>query len=192
MSVKKKKRGRPSVGSDKLTADSIIATAREQMLQHGQKLSIRGLARELNVDPMAIYYYFENKNALLEAVATNIMDDIYTPDRNKPWEEELEKLCSSYLALLRDHPGLLETLLAMASSGLRHGDVFQTRFEIAVDAIGLAPETKNVALDLLVDYLHGFALAIHLSKDANKVNISDMQKPFALYLRALRYSLANT
>ncbi len=67
MSVKKKKRGRPSVGSDKLTADSIIVTAREQMLQHGQKLSIRGLARELNVDPMAIYYYFENKNALLEA-----------------------------------------------------------------------------------------------------------------------------
>ncbi len=186
MSVNERKRGRPPEGDDKLSAEAIIAAAQEQMLQHGQKLSIRGLARTLDVDPMAIYHYFANKNALLEAVAVNIMEGIYTPDGTQPWEGELEKLSMSYLALLRDHPGLLETLLSMLSSGLKHAEVFSARFDVAVAPLDLDPDTQRAALDLLVDYLHGFALALHTATDDDTIDIRGMQKPFALYIRALR------
>ncbi|MEM6530496.1 MAG: TetR/AcrR family transcriptional regulator [Chloroflexota bacterium] len=192
MNVNDRKRGRPPEGSERLSAETIVAAAKDQMLQQGQKLSMRGLARQLNVDTMAIYYYFENKNTLLGAVAVNIMEDIYMPDGSGQWEDELEKLSVSYVSLLRDHPGLLETLLSMAGAGMGHVAVFRARFTVAVSNLDMDEETQEAALDLLVDYLHGFALAIHASTDANQVSISQMAGPFQLYIRALRHIASKT
>ncbi|MEL6149182.1 MAG: TetR/AcrR family transcriptional regulator [Chloroflexota bacterium] len=188
MGVNDRKRGRPPEGDDRLSAEMIVETAKAQMLQQGQKLSIRGLARQLTVDAMAIYHYFENKNALLEAVAVNIMEEIYMPDESGTWKVELEKLCVSYVVLLRDHPGLLETLLNMTGSGLQHADVFRGRFEVAIASLELPTDTQQAALDLLVDYLHGFALAIHASAGTNSIEVTRMQAPFALYIRMLRHA----
>lgn len=191
MGVKNKKRGRPPEGDGNLSASTIISVARDQMLQKGKKVSIRALARALEVDPMAIYHYFENKNALLEAVATDIMGQIYTPDPSQPWEDELEKLSESYITLLANHPGLLETFIGITNIGIGHVHVFQTRFDIVVNSIGLDQVTKDAALDLLVDFLHGFALAIHTSSDVNEPDISSMKKPFSLYIKALRNSVSD-
>ncbi len=74
------------------------------------------LASSLNVDAMAIYHYFSNKNSLLEAITTSLIEDIYEPKVSDSWKLELNELCSSYLTLLNNYPGLLETLLTMSST----------------------------------------------------------------------------
>lgn len=183
----RKKRGRPSRGDNKLTRELIVTAAREWMLRENKRLSIRGLANHLNVDPMAIYHYFDNKAALLEAVTISIMQGIYMPGSHESWQIELEKLCKSYLSLLRDHPGLLETLLSMGAAVPGPAQVFTKRFNLAIAPLALDDDLKKAALDLLVDYLHGFALAIHCTKDKSTVDIRNMERPFALYLRSLEH-----
>ena len=157
------------------------------MLQETTTPSMRALARRLDVDPMALYHYFDNKAALLEAVTISIMQEIYMPDaRNKDWQLELKKLCTSYLNQLSKHPGLLESLLSMGMAGRGPVEVFERRFNIAISSLAIEADIKKTALDLVADYLHGFALAIHCSGDDLKPNIHDMEKPLALYFRTLR------
>lgn len=186
MSVNPKKRGRPSRGGSKLTREAIVTSAREWTLKENRKLSIRALASHLEVDPMAIYHYFANKTALLEAITVSIMQGIYMPDRNGSWQVELKKLCRSYLTLLRDHPGFLETLLSMGEAVEGPAGVFRERFDMTVSTLNMEKRRKMAALDLIVDYLHGFALAMHCAVDKSTLNISAMEEPMELYLSMLQ------
>ncbi|MDT5424117.1 TetR/AcrR family transcriptional regulator [Morganella morganii] len=62
--------GRPAHRGSKLTAENILSEAGKLLQEQGKVPSIRVLAAQLQVDPMAIYYYFRNKQALLEAIGT--------------------------------------------------------------------------------------------------------------------------
>lgn len=53
-------------------------------------------------------------------------------------------------------------------------------------AINLNEENTENALNLLVDYLHGFALAMKCSKQENQLSIAMITDPLYLYGRALR------
>lgn len=128
MSVKDKKRGRPLAEGKALSQELIIQAAKLQMKESRKVPSIRALASSLNVDAMAIYHYFKNKQALLEALTCSLVDEIYEPSCDEQWQTELQKLSVSYLQLLDDYPGLLTVLLSMDSVG--PAEVFQTRFEV--------------------------------------------------------------
>lgn len=86
MSVNEKKRGRPTAKQSQLSAESILESAKLLMKKDGKIPSVRLLATQLDVDPMAIYYYFKNKNALLEALTTSLVEDIYQPQANEDWQ----------------------------------------------------------------------------------------------------------
>ena len=45
-------------------------------------------------------------------------------------------------------------------------------------------QTKN-ALDLLVDYLHGYALALNCNPDRTELTIEMLEKPLSLFCLAL-------
>ena len=186
MSVKQKKRGRPGRDSDGLNCEAIVSGAKQWLLQENKKLSIRALANHLEVDPMAIYHYFANKAALLEAITVSIMQDLYEPGTGDNWKMEITQLCGSYLTLLRDHPGLLETLLSMGEAAEVPADVFSERFYLAITPLELRDEQKKAALDLLVDYLHGFALALQCTAKKSNLELSAIEESLALYLRALQ------
>ncbi|MEO0561855.1 MAG: TetR/AcrR family transcriptional regulator, partial [Chloroflexota bacterium] len=187
MSVNGKKRGRPRKGGDHLTDAAIIAAVRQQMFVEKKKITMRGLARRLDVDPMAIYHYFENKNALLEAVAVDVMDELYTPIGVESWETELEKLSLSYLTLLRGHPGLLEAMLRLLNDKRSNpAMVFRERFTRAIADLGLNAKTEQAALNLLVDYLHGVALAHQTSDERSQPDSEQFERTFALYTRSLK------
>ena len=182
MTVKQKKRGRPVHARDRLSAESIVLCARILLLEDGKVPSIRKVAGELNVDPMAIYHYFSSKAVLLEAVTISLVEDIYKPTGSENWQAELQQLCESYISLLKDHGGLLETLLSMSAEG--PAQVFAERFYIALSPLKLNKDELKDALDLLVDYLHGFALAMHCNT-TQTLDISFMQGPLAFYMKAL-------
>lgn len=159
MIVNEKKRGRPKGKQNQLSAEAILQQAKALMRSDGKIPSIRKLASNLDVDAMAIYHYFTNKNALLEAITCSLIADIYQPDDTSDWKHELLTLCHSYVSLLHDYPGLLETLLSMNSTS--PAQVFIQRFEQIVSPLALSDTASKNALDLLVDYLHGFALALN-------------------------------
>ena len=183
MTVKDKKRGRPSGKSSQLNTQSILDCAKAMMREEGKIPSIRKLATQLSVDAMAIYYYFENKNALLEAITTSLIEDIYEPQYND-WQQDLTELSKSYVSLLCTYPGLLETLLGMTSTSPAH--VFSERFESIVQPLNLTAEDLKNALDLLADYLHGFALAMNCQNGDAGLTVENLLGPIKLYCHALK------
>lgn len=186
MSVKTKKpvkkRGRPVVTKGQMSTEKIVLKAKELLKEDGKIPSIRKLASALNIDAMAIYYYFDNKNALLEAVTVSLIDAIYDPVVSTNWRKELRTLCLSYLQLLCDHPGLMETLLGMSSVG--PAGVFIERFERALLPLQLVAEHQKLALELLVDYLHGYALALNCQPEAT-LTVEQLDGPLNFYMDAL-------
>ncbi len=181
MSVNDKKRGRPSGKGSQLSQAVIIAQAKSLMQAEGKTPSIRKLASALNVDAMAIYHYFKNKDALLEAITVSLITEVYEPDGQQDWQSELEQLSHSYLVLLGQYSGLLETLLTMKSAG--PAQVFIERFNFVVAPLCLQEATRIDALGLLVDYLHGFAFAM---KCSNGTLTIDMCKgALGLYCRGI-------
>ena len=183
MSVKNKKRGRPSKTGKTLSAEAVVKSAVGLLRQSGKVPSIRQIACALNVDPMAIYYYYPNKATLLEAVAVDLMESIYEPDGYESWQTELMYLCDSYLELLRDHAGLLDTMLSMSSFG--PAQIFNSRFHTIISPLKLATSDMKDALDLLVDYLHGFVLSVRCNKGECPPTVDMTRGPIKLVINAL-------
>ncbi len=183
MAVNEKKRGRPKGLKNKLTSSGILNRVKKLMRSEGKVPSIRKLAAALNVDAMAIYYYFSNKSELLEAVTTSLIKEIYEPMGNESWQNALILLCKSYLKLLKEHPGLLETLLTMESEG--PSEIFIQRFYIALKPLNLDVTVLKNALDLVVDYLHGFALAMNCNPEDEHLNIDSIDGPLDFYIKAI-------
>ncbi|PCK31147.1 TetR/AcrR family transcriptional regulator [Pseudoalteromonas piscicida] len=183
MSVKEKRRGRPLADSETLSQARIITAAKLLMKESKKVPSIRALASNLDVDAMAIYHYFKNKQALLEALTCSLVDEIYEPSCDEQWQIELQKLSASYLQLLDDYPGLLTVLLSIESVG--PAQVFQTRFEEVTQTLKLQGQAQQDAICLLVDYLHGVALAMECNPDREALNVSMTSGAIALICKAI-------
>jgi|SRR5471030_973210 len=156
------------------------------MKENGKVPSIRSLATQLNVDPMAIYHYFKNKNSLLEALTTSLVVEIYLPQERSDWQNELKHLCVSYIEILREYSGLLQTMLSMTSHG--PAEIFTERYKIIVSPLALSKKTEKDGLDLLADYLHGFAFSISCCHEEGIVKTEMMNGPLALICNALESS----
>jgi len=78
-----------------------------------EALTIRRLAQELGVTPMALYWHFRNKDELLAALAERIWSEIDTDvDEAAPWPAQLRALLESLVQVLRAHPSASELLIA--------------------------------------------------------------------------------
>lgn len=76
-------------------------------------VTIRRLASELGVSPMALYWHFRSKEELLAALADRVWAQIDTAvDNLAPWPRQLRDLLESGVRVLREHPAAPALLLA--------------------------------------------------------------------------------
>ena len=54
-----------------------------------EALTIRSLARELGVKPMAIYYHVANKSEILDSIVDLVFAEIELPANDGDWRSEL-------------------------------------------------------------------------------------------------------
>jgi AcrR family transcriptional regulator len=106
-----------------------------------EALSVRRLARELGVTPMALYWHFDGKGALLHALGDLLLGGLdLTVDERVPWAQQLRKFVVSLTAVLRAHPSaavLIGTLPTPASENALRAT------EVALDILrraGFSPE----------------------------------------------------
>jgi TetR/AcrR family transcriptional regulator, tetracycline repressor protein len=70
-----------------------------------EALTIRKLATELGVTPMALYWHFRSKEELLTGLVERVWGEIdLKVDRSAPWPDQLRTLFEALLAVLRAHP----------------------------------------------------------------------------------------
>ena len=75
-------------------------------------LTIRKLAQDLGVTPMALYWHFRSKEDLLEGVAEQVWGEIdVNVDPSVPWWAQLQGGLESLIRVLRAHPAAPQLLL---------------------------------------------------------------------------------
>ncbi|MGY3778553.1 TetR/AcrR family transcriptional regulator [Isobaculum melis] len=90
----------------KLSREMIIESAFNylQTTKDLKKLSMRKLAAELNVQAPALYWYFKNKNELLQALAETIAEALPFPDKKQPWQRQIEAACTNIFDIYHQFP----------------------------------------------------------------------------------------
>jgi AcrR family transcriptional regulator len=90
-------------------------------IRHGgfASVSMRQIARELDISATALYHHFKDKDALLDRVAELIYDSIPQPDPDLHWTERLRRLVLAQQRAQLDYPGLARFVLMrrMESTG---------------------------------------------------------------------------
>jgi TetR/AcrR family transcriptional regulator, tetracycline repressor protein len=75
-------------------------------------LTIRRLAQELGVTPMALYWHFRSKEELLAGLGDQIWTEVSTDiDPDAPWHAQLRAIMESLVAVLRTHSSASELLV---------------------------------------------------------------------------------
>ena len=109
---------------ERLSRDTVVTAALALADTEGlETLTIRRLATDLGVTPMALYWHFKDKERLLDGVSELVLDEIVLPaaDPSRPWDEELRDILGALLAALRAHPAVTEVVknrILLCDSGL--------------------------------------------------------------------------
>lgn len=120
-------------------------------------LTIRSLARELGVKPMAVYHHVANKEQILDGIVDLVFREIELPSPGGDWRAEMRRRAISARAVLNRHPwaiGLLQTRTIPGPAALRHHDAVIGTLRAA----GFSVEMTAHAYALLDSYTYGFAV----------------------------------
>lgn len=92
-----------------------------------EAVTIRRLAKDLDVTPMALYWHFRSKDELLDGMAARIFEEVdLSVDASATWQVQLRALLGSMVGVLRAHPStaiLLSTRTASSEGSLRATEV---------------------------------------------------------------------
>ena len=107
-------------------------------------LTIRKLATELGVTPMALYWHFRGKDELLEGLAERVWSeiDIAAVDRTAPWADQLRGLLVSLLTVLRAHPAAAQLLAQSDKNSAAALNAIEVTLELLRTA-GFSPQDAS-------------------------------------------------
>jgi AcrR family transcriptional regulator len=93
--------------------DAAVALADREGLQ---AVSVRRLARETGVTPMALYWHIRDKDELLAALGDRLLAEVELPAAQRPsaWARELRASLEALLKVLAAHPALAPLTLSGA------------------------------------------------------------------------------
>ena len=122
-------------------------------------LSMRRLAAELGVDPMAIYHHLPGKEAVLSGMVEMVYGEMHAPaNSGAAWQDLVRENARTLRNLTRTHPNLVLHLVSNPRAGAVAAlEANEALFGALVGA-GFPPRVVLRAADLVVDYVNGFAL----------------------------------
>jgi TetR/AcrR family tetracycline transcriptional repressor len=120
-------------------------------------LTMRRLAKELNVTPGALYWHFANKQQLLGAVADRILEPVSTIS-DQPWPQRIITTCSAVRDALLSSTDGAELVSASFAGGQteRLSQVLAWLTAAATEA-GMGAVNSDLTARTLIYYVLGFA-----------------------------------
>jgi AcrR family transcriptional regulator len=91
---------RPSLSRD-LVADRALEIADAEGIE---AVTIRRLATELGVTPMALYWHFKTKDDLLDGLADRVLDTVELPSPTGDWAADIRTALVALVTAMRPHP----------------------------------------------------------------------------------------
>ncbi len=150
---RKPRRGRPP----RLSRDQIVEAALDLVDRAGlQGLTMRALAHELHVDPMAVYRHVRDKNELLGVMCDRLLVALDPIDLDLSWEPQMRRLAEQVRERFAARPALLPALAA--------APVTPTTLLVAADTVALLVRAGASARDAaagvnaVFSYVLGYAV----------------------------------
>ncbi|MBL1227653.1 TetR family transcriptional regulator [Enterococcus sp. BWB1-3] len=146
----------------KLSREKIIKTA-FQLLEETpdiKRLSMRNIAKKIGVQAPALYWYFQNKQALLQSMAEDIESQLQEPDLQENWKDTLFLYMENYYELYQRIPCALEIeiqTIPSSPSRLIHYNNMLGVLRMA----GFSVETSFTAVSSLRHLLFGLLVDAH-------------------------------
>jgi AcrR family transcriptional regulator len=157
--------GRPRAEEEPLTRERILEAALSLVDREGiEAFSMRRLAKQLGVDPMAIYYHLPNKRALLSGLVEKVFSEMRVtgPEESgetTSWRERVRAWARAFRDVARAHPKLVPHLASYPEAAVEATLESTEELYAAFEAAGMPPSQIVGAVGVVVDYLNGFALA---------------------------------
>ena len=120
-------------------------------------LTMRRLARELEVKPMSLYHHVANKDEVLDGMVDVVFSEIDLPPDSAGWNSAMRERAKSARAALMRHPwaiGLMKSRTEPGHATLRHHDAVIGCLRRA----GFSIEMAAHAFSVLDSYIYGFVL----------------------------------
>jgi AcrR family transcriptional regulator len=141
-----------------LTRERVLRTAVALADERGlQELTMRNLAKELDVEAMSLYNHVANKGDLLDGMIELVFSEIEPPTAGRDWKAELRKRAVSTRGALLRHRwavGEMEGRTGHGPSNLRVHDSILG----CLRAAGFSIEMTVHAMSVQDAYIYGFAL----------------------------------
>ncbi len=145
----------PRTPRNTLSSELVVRTALELMEAKGADgFSLRGIAAELGVGPMALYTYFRNKDDLYDAIRDHLMGLMPPPPDDLPWPDQVRSVCRDLRLLMLQHPCLAQLLAARPLSGHETARVAEGLLSVLRSA-GFEPEIAARTHTTLFTYVLG-------------------------------------
>jgi len=126
----------PETERTRLSRSAVVDRALALADREGlEALTIRRLATELGVTPMALYWHFRSKEELIAGLADRIWGEINTDvDRSSPWWVQLRAMLESLIDVLRAHASASTLLLNSEKLGPSHWEATEVTLDILSQA----------------------------------------------------------
>jgi AcrR family transcriptional regulator len=135
-------------------------------------LTIRRLAQDLGVTPMALYWHFRSKEELIAGVTDRIWRELRTEvDAAAPWQAQLRGLLESLIGVLRAHPSASQLLLA----GEKQSEGAREASEVALEVLHQAGFDPRQATEIARSALYT-GLMLVMSEPGYEPGLSEEQR----------------
>ena len=124
-----------------------------------ESLTMRGLAKELGVEAMSLYYHVANKDDILDGMVESIFSEISLPTGSADWKTEMRDRANSAREVLTRHPWAVSLMDARTTPGnatIRHHNAVLGSLRKGGFSVAMAAH----AFSLLDAYVFGFVLQV--------------------------------
>ena len=152
---------KPRARTAELSAETIAAAALALIDRDGlDAFSIRKLGAQLGCEGMALYWYYPNKDALLDAVVERLMADVAAeiPASVRDWVGALRAVATAYRMIAHAHPHAFSLLATRRFASEGTYAFLERLFELARTQ-GLDDQTTARYYRVVSSYCNGFALS---------------------------------
>lgn len=189
---------------ERLSRSAIAAGALELADREGlDAVTIRRLAQDNSVTPMALYWHFADKDAVLDGIAEQIYSSVQLPEpTDEPWDTQLRTVLDTVLAAIRPHPLAAELLaprVMKSEAGLLLAETVIGMLRGAGFATGAATQTASFLLCSIITLVtsepgKGSALEGDAKDDADRAKRAQLEslspKLYPNLLESSQYFLA--
>ena len=142
----------------RLSRDRVVRAALALADEGGlESLSMRHIARELGVVPMALYKHVASKEELLDGMVDVVFGEVEFSSDGADWKSAMRRRAIAMREALLRHPwavGLMEGRMSPGPANLRHHNAVMAHLREAGFSFSAAVHAYN-AMD---SYIYGFAL----------------------------------